>query len=90
MPVPSASPESSPPTSKRGSTAAPLFCSLGPVGPLTPQVPRVSEPCSCFIDLNADLMLFCEFCNSKCVDPNGVIQILVESQRGIVFKKNMI
>ena len=35
-------------------------------------------------------MLFCEFCNSKCVDPNGVIQILLESQRSLVFKKNMI
>ena len=60
------------------------------MGPLTPRVPRVSEPCSCFIDLNADLMLFCEFCNSKCVGPNGVIQILLDSQGSLVFKKNMI
>ena len=30
--------------SKRGSTAAPLLCSLWPVGPLTPRAPRVSDP----------------------------------------------
>ena len=34
-------------------------------------------------------MLFCEFCNSKCVDPNGVIQILLDSLWSLVFKKNM-
>ena len=34
-------------------------------------------------------MLFCEFCNSKCVDPNDMIQILLDSQGGLVFKKNM-
>ena len=35
------------------------------------------------------LMLVCEFCNSKCVDPNGVIQILLDSLWSLVFKKNM-
>ena len=36
------------------------------------------------------VMLSCEFCNSKYVDPNGVIKILLDSQRSLVFKKNMI
>ena len=36
------------------------------------------------------VMLSCEFCNSKYVDLNGVIQILLDSQRSLVFKKNMI
>ena len=35
-------------------------------------------------------MLFCEFCNYKCVDPNSVIQILLDSQGSLEFKKNMI
>ena len=34
-------------------------------------------------------MLFCEFCSRKCVDPNGVIQIVLDSQGSLVFKKNM-
>ena len=31
----------------------------------------------------------CEFCNSKSIDPNDMIQILLDSQWGLVFKKNM-
>ena len=34
-------------------------------------------------------MLICDFCNSKLVDPNLVLPILLDSQLGLVFKKNM-
>ena len=52
-PVPLSSPESLPPVSKCGLTAAPLLYSLWTMGPLTPRVPRVSDPYLGFGDLNA-------------------------------------
>ena len=48
-------------------------------GAVDPVVPRISEPCSCFIDLNADLMLFCKIYNWSLVDPNWVVPILLGS-----------
>ena len=50
---------------------------------------RARLTCGSLLSVTADskassfmqiLMLFCEFCNSKCGDPNGVIQVLLDSQ----------